>query len=216
MSRVRRIGIIAGTGTFGKGLAARLSYNYEVLIGSRERARAQSTAEAVRMITGVEVIGVTNSEAAGLCDAAILALPNQVALKHIQDLRGALAKKLVISPIVPMKLREGRFVYTLSDGSAAERVAAVLRESRVAAAFHNLPAEMLLAVRKQLKYSVLVAAESKEVFSEVAPVVSSIKRLEPFYVGPLSTARSIESLTPLLLNLARLNGMKNPSIRIIV
>lgn len=216
MSRVGRIGIIAGTGSFGKGLAARLSYNYEVLIGSRERSRAQSAAEAIRRITGVKVTGVTNTEAAGSSDAAILALPNQVALKHIQDLRGALAKKLVISPIVPMKVREGQFVYSLSSGSAAERVASVLRESRVAAAFHTLPAEMLLAVHKQLNYSVLVAAESKEVFSEVAPVVSSIKRLEPLYVGPLSTARSIESLTPLLLNLARLNGMKNPSIQIVV
>ncbi len=216
MSRVRRIGIIAGTGSFGKGLAARLSYNYEVLIGSRERSRAQSAAEAVRRITGVKVTGVTNTEAAGSSDAAILALPNQVALKHIQDLKGALANKLVISPIVPMKVREGQFVYSLGAGSAAERVASVLKESRVAAAFHTLPAEMLLAVGKQLEYSVLVAAESKDVFSEVAPVVSSIKRLEPLYVGPLSTARSIESLTPLLLNLARLNGMKNPSIRIMV
>ncbi len=216
MSRVRRIGIIAGTGSLGKGLAARLSYNYEVLIGSRDRSRAQSAAEAVSRITGVKVTGVTNTEAAGSSDAAILALPNEVALKRIQDLRGALAKKLVISPIVPMKVIEGQFVYSLSAGSAAERVASVLKESRVAAAFHTLPAEMLLAVSKQLECSVLVAAESREVFSEVAPLVSSIKSLEPLYVGPLSTARSIESLTPLLLNLARLNGMKNPSIQIIV
>jgi len=215
LSRVRSIGIIAGTGYFGMGLAARFAVSYEVLIGSRERARANFVAEEVRRLTGLKVRGATNSEAADSSDVAILALPNRAAEQLIRDLSEPLEGKLVISPIVPMREKKGLFLYSPDRVSAAERVSSILRKSRVAAAFHTLPAQMLLAVRRVLDYSVPVTCENKSIFSEVAFIVSSIRNLHPVYAGPLSTSSSIEALTPMLLNIARFNGMKNPSIRIV-
>ena len=215
LSEIRRIGIVGGTGPLGRGLAARLSYKYDVLIGSREETRAEGAAEEVSRLTGRKVRGATNLEAARACDSAILALPDLAASELLQEMEKELGGKLVISPIVPMKLKDGRFTYSPSDGSAAESIASILDRSRVAAAFHTVPAPKLLAIGEKLDYTVPVAAERRETFQEAATVVSSIKDLKPLYAGPLSSARTIEALTPLLLNLARLNGGKNLSIQII-
>jgi len=215
LSNEKRIAIIGGTGALGRGLAARLSSKYEVIIGSRERGRARSVAAEVGRIAGTKVRGTTNLDAAKFCGVAILALPNDSAYVLAESLRGELEGKVVISPIVPMKIRDREFVYAFETGSAAEKIASILKGSRVAAAFHSLPAEMLLKVREELDYSVLIAADTEDVFSKVAELVLSIKRLEPLRAGPLSTARMIESLTPMLLNLERHGGIRNPSIRIV-
>jgi len=215
LSEIRRIGIVGGTGPLGRGLAARLSYKYDVLIGSREETRAEGAAEEVSRLTGRKVRGATNLEAARACDSAILALPDLAASELLQEMEKELGGKLVISPIVPMEMKDGRFSYSPSDGSAAESVASILDRSRVAAAFHTVPAPKLLAIGEKLEYTVPVAAERRETFKEVATIVSSIQDLRPLYAGPLSSARTIEALTPLLLNLGRLNGMKNLSIRMV-
>src|SRR5207245_3080176 len=102
LSEIRRIGIVGGTGPLGRGLAARLSYKYDVLIGSREERRARGAAEEVTRLTGRKVTGATNLEAARASDRALLALPDQPTIKLIQDLKEELDGKLVISTIVPM------------------------------------------------------------------------------------------------------------------
>src|SRR2546428_8389236 len=85
LSEIRRIGIVGGTGPLGRGLAARLSYSYEVLIGSREVTRAEGAAEEISRLTGRKVRGETNLEAARACDSAILALPDQSGSELIQE-----------------------------------------------------------------------------------------------------------------------------------
>src|SRR5712691_2659033 len=146
LSEARRVGIVGGTGPLGRGLAARLSYNYDVLIGSREETKAKGAAEEVSRLTGRKVRGATNLEAAREGEIAILALPDQPASGLLLEMKKELGGKLVISPIVPMRLKDGRFTYSPSDGSAAESVASILDKSRVAAAFHTVPAPRLLAI----------------------------------------------------------------------
>jgi len=172
-------------------------------------------AEEVSRLTGRKVGGATNLEAARWSDATILALPDKPKSDLLRELKRELRGKLVISPIVPMKMKQGQFIYSPDDGSAAQSVASIIEGSRVAAAFHTTPAAKLLAIREPLDYTVLVAAETREIFAEASPIVSSIKNLEPLYAGPLSAATTIEGLTPLLLNLAKLNRMRNPSIKIV-
>src|SRR5438093_4779358 len=77
LSEIRRVGIVGGTGPLGRGLAARLSYKYEGLIGSREERRAREAAEEVTRLTGRKVRGATNLEAARASDTAITGLPDQ-------------------------------------------------------------------------------------------------------------------------------------------
>jgi NADPH-dependent F420 reductase len=209
-----KLAIIGGTGDLGMGLAVRLSKHYEVLIGSREEAKAQKSAEQVRVISGGSVLGCTNDDAAGACDVGILAIPDLPTTEMLRDLAPSLRGKLVISPIVPMKFQDGVFSYTLREGSAAEKVASAI-EARVASALHTIPAEKLLKHDQALELDVLVAADSRETFMEAAELISKIERLRPLHAGPLGVSRMVESMTPLLLNVGRFSKIRSPSIRIV-
>src|SRR5713226_10781616 len=96
LSEIRRIRIVGGTGPLGRGLAARLSYKYDVLIGSREERRARGAAEEVSRLTGRKVRGATNLEAAREGEIAILALPDQPASGLLLEMKKELGGKLVI------------------------------------------------------------------------------------------------------------------------
>jgi NADPH-dependent F420 reductase len=215
-----RLAIIGGTGALGFGLALRLAGAYEVTIGSRDGDRAAQAAEKATTLAKVPVEGRTNEEAASACEIAILAvrdLPRSGPL-FSSSLLEALAGKLVISPIVPMTVEDGVFSLSLSppsDGSAAELVARALPTSRVAGAFHTVPASKLAKIgEEELAYDVLVTADSRAVYEEAAKVVMSVGRLKPYYAGPLRVTRLVEGMTPALLNVGKLNKIRSPSIRL--
>jgi NADPH-dependent F420 reductase len=208
------IALVGGTGDLGLGLACRFAKNYRVVIGSRDAARATEAAKKVSGLVGATVVGMTNSDAAGVSDVVVLTIPDLPSDEMLLSVRPAVAGKLVVSPIVPMEFRDGLFSPTLSSGSAAEKVASLVG-TRVAAAFHNVPAARLLEPEIPLDYDVLVAAETREVFTETAALVSSIQTLRPLYAGPLRVSRAIEWLTPTLLNVGRLNKIKTPSVKVV-
>jgi len=209
-----RIAIVGGTGDLGMGLAARLASKHQVVIGSRDPARAQGAAAKAAALSGAAVEGKTNDEAADLCEIAILAVPDLPSEELLLSLKPRLTGKLVISPIVAMTVREGFFLPALESGSAAEKVASALA-TRVAGAFHTVPAARLLTIQEKLDYDVLVTAETREAYSESAAVVSSIAGLRPLYAGPLRNSRMVEGITPTLLNVGKLNRMRSPSVRIV-
>jgi len=209
------VALIGGTGSFGKGLAVRLTEKNDVLIGSRDHERARAKASEFSALTGRTLAGNTNLAVAQQCDTAILTIPEALDSGFLEDLRGPLSGKLVISPIVPLYVKEGKFKHAFASGSAAEKVASALPASRIAAAFHTLPAATLAESGRVIDFDVPVCSNSKEVFDECAAVVSSIPGLRPLYAGTLSGARDVETLTPLLLNVAKLNHMKRLSIKLI-
>ncbi|MGA2664587.1 MAG: NADPH-dependent F420 reductase [Nitrososphaerales archaeon] len=209
-----RIALVGGTGDLGLGLAVRLAPAYDVTVGSRDAARAAAAAAEASRISGARVDGAENLDAARASDIAILAIPSLPSDDVLTSLRPAVAGKLVVSPIVPMEVRDGLFSAPPASASAAERVASVLA-TRVAAAFHTVPAARLLEVGRELDYDVLVTAETRVVYAEAAAVVSSIPGLRPLYAGPLRNSRMVEELTPNLLNVGKLNGIKHPSIRVV-
>jgi NADPH-dependent F420 reductase len=212
---MRRIAIVGGTGDLGMGLAARLAKaGFQVVVGSRDRSRATGAALKVSGLSGSHVEGRSNDEAAAWCEVAILAIPELPTDESLLSIKPALVGKLVISPIVPMTFRDGLFIPSLESGSAAERVASVL-QTRVASAFHTVPAAKLVDVNTTLDCDVLVTAQTREVFAEAAAIVSSIPGLRPLYAGPLRNSRMLETMTPALLNVGKLNRIKSPSIKVV-
>jgi 8-hydroxy-5-deazaflavin:NADPH oxidoreductase len=209
-----RLALIGGTGDLGLGLASRLAGRYEVVIGSRDAGRALEAAAKVSSMTGAVVTGKTNAEAATASDVAILTIPDLPSNDALLSLKPGLREKLVVSPIVPMEFRDGLFYPKPSSRSAAETVASVL-ETRVAGAFHNVPAARLMERGTVLDYDVMVAADTREVFAEASELVSSIPKLRPLFAGPLSNSRTLESLTPTLLSVGKLNKIKTPSIKVV-
>jgi NADPH-dependent F420 reductase len=211
---MKRIAIIGGTGDLGLGLAARLSRSFQVTIGSRDATKAMAAASKVSGLSGSTVLGEENGDAANGSEIVILAIPDLPSDDLLASLKPHLAGKLVISPIVPMVFRDGLFAPSLESGSAAEKVASLLG-TRVAGAFHTVPAARLLEVDRELDYDVLVTAETKEVYAETAEVVASVPKLRPLYAGPLRNSRMVEGITPSLLNVGKLNKIRSPSIRVV-
>jgi NADPH-dependent F420 reductase len=185
------------------------------MIGSREMEKAERVAKELGTMIGQELSAGRNETVAEACNVAILATPALADEFMSPELVRALNGKLVISATVPMKFENGVYTYSLLNGSATERAAGYLKASRVVGAFHTVPAPKLLNNNEELDYDVLVAAETRDSFIEASPIISSVKRLRPLYAGSLSSARLIESLTPLILNVGKLNGIKSPSLRLV-
>lgn len=219
MSRLAqtKIAVIGGTGNLGFGLSVRLAKAYSVTLASRDLARASASAAKATGLARIRVEAKTNEKAAADCDIAILAVPEMPPDGLLSGLAQGLRDKLVISPIVPMSFKDGIFSISLPGESAAERVARALPDSRVAGAFHTVPAPMLTQLHADLAYDVLVTAENRKVYEETATVVSSVGKLRPLYAGPLRASRLVEGITPALLNVTRLNKLptSSPSIRLV-
>jgi hypothetical protein len=203
-----KIAIFGGTGSMGSGLGERLAKSHEVIIGSRDPAKAKASAARIKSAKGADY-----STAARECDSAIAAVPF-FAIDSMSSLTNELSGKLVISVINPMRLENGMLSYGLERGSAAEMLADKLPKSRVATAFNNISATFFKRP-EALRLDVVVAADSKETFNEAAGIIRSIPSLRPLYAGPLSEAQVIERITPLILNLAKRNGTGSLSIRFV-
>lgn len=189
--------------------------SHDVLIGSRDGARGAEAARGLEAASGRKMGGGTNQQVAQECDLAVLTVPDLEDSELLKGLRAPLEGKLVVSPIVPMRFEDGMARYAGPDGSAAEEVASVLDGSRVAAALHNVPAPTLAAPGSKLDFDVLVAADRREDYDQASALIGSIDGLRPLYAGPLRMSREIEALTPLLLNAAKLNGLRRLSVKFV-
>jgi NADPH-dependent F420 reductase len=194
-----KVAVLGGTGKMGRNLGRLLSKKHQIIIASRDARRGREAAKAIPGATGSDYVG-----AATECEAAIFAIPFS-AIGEAAPLAEALAGKLVISIINPIESEGGVLTYPLESGSAAEMLAAMLPESRVATAFNNVP-DSMLAQDDRPQADILVATDSKEAYDEVAALVASVPGMRPLHAGPLSSARIVEELTVFELNVAKRNG----------
>jgi NADPH-dependent F420 reductase len=204
----RKIAILGGTGPEGSGLANRLARAGEhIVIGSREAARAQESAQQLRANIGgaAQIDGADNSAAAAQCDIAVLTLPFSGQAPLLKQLK-AIWKPgtIVIDTTVPLAATLGGSPTRLIgvwQGSAAEAAAELLPAGvTIAAAFHNLGAE-LLAGDGPVDCDVLVCSndeKSRQVAMELAAKIPGVRALNG---GKLENARIVESITALLIGL---------------
>jgi len=212
----------------GEGFALRWSSRHDVIIGSREVQKAKDAAETYtkvakesygnRMtgsITGDENLAVTKSS-----DILLLSIHYE----HIADMCSQLSKQLrddciVITPIVPMEKTGAGFVYIPLEHAkkpAAEIVADNLPpSSRIVSAFHTISEARLKNITESLDSDTFVCGDDRNIVSTVNSLISEIAGLRPIYLGPLSISYQAEILTPMLLNSAHRNKIKNPGIRIV-
>jgi predicted dinucleotide-binding enzyme len=78
-----------------------------------------------------------------------------------------------------------------------------------------VPAAYLSNVDSVMNIDVLVAGDDANAIAVVSSLIADISNLRPLRVGALANSALIESLTPLLLNVAILNKLQEPSIRIV-
>jgi 8-hydroxy-5-deazaflavin:NADPH oxidoreductase len=214
-----KIALVGGTGDIGTGFAVRWAANHEIIIGSRKADRAVEGAAAVRQILGPQasVRGTDNASAIAQSDVAVLCVPFEYLQSVTAGLKSSYSGQLVVSPVVPMNYNGKFFQYSPPpEGSAALRAKALLPEgTRIVAAFHTICAAALQARDRVLKADTLLCGDDAEALEIVSGLAREIQNLRPLKIGPIESASLVESLTPMLLNAARKNKIKDAGIRIV-
>jgi NADPH-dependent F420 reductase len=219
-----RVAILGGTGDIGEGLALRwgADTDHAVVVGSRdpEKATAAATDYRDRLADrGHEatVESAANGVAAADADVVILAVPPY----HVGDTVETVADDLpedavLVSPATGMKRDEDGFHYHRPGAGSVTRVAvdAAPDDIPVVGCFHNLAAGRLADLDADLGVDTLVVADDDAARETVTDLAESIEGLRALDAGPIANAAEIESLTPLLINLAMNNaGLHDLGVR---
>ncbi|MGW2293621.1 NADPH-dependent F420 reductase [Streptomyces violaceorubidus] len=196
------VGVLGGTGPQGKGLAYRLAKaGQKVIVGSRAAERAASAAEEI----GHGVEGADNAETARRSDVVIVAVPWDGHGKTLEALREELSGKLVVDCVNPLGFdKKGAYALKPEEGSAAEQAAALLPDSRVAAAFHHLSAVLLQDPEiDEIDTDVMVLGEERADVEIVQALAGRIPGMRGVFAGRLRNAHQVESLVANLISVNR-------------
>jgi NADPH-dependent F420 reductase len=189
-----RVAIVGGTGPFGRALAARLvAAGYDVVVGSREAARAE---EAARDLGAT---GAANADACAGADLVVLAVTAEAALDTARALTGALRTTPVLSVASELAFSKDGVRPSSESASLAERIQAEL-DGPVVAGLHSLAAASLGADEPPDEDALVCGddAEAKALALRLAEHLTSGRALD---AGPLASARALEGLTAVIVNL---------------
>jgi 8-hydroxy-5-deazaflavin:NADPH oxidoreductase len=188
-----RVGIIGGTGSFGRALAERLAtLGHDVVIGSRDAQRAAELAA----VYGVE--GKANADAVQAVDLAILATKSGAALDTARDLAGAIGETPVLCVASDLRFEQGGVLPGRLGTSLAEEVATILA-APVAAGLQTLAAAHLMQKEPPDQDALICGDDdgSKRLSLELAAQLVAGRAID---AGPLANARALEGLTAVILN----------------
>jgi NADPH-dependent F420 reductase len=215
-----RIALVGGTGPEGRGLATRFAIaGHQVTIGSRDAARGVEVAAALAADlersapAATRIDGADNGAAVAGADLVVVVVPYTAHRPTLEGLREALAGKIVVDAVVPVRFERGPRPIEVAAGSATEEAAELLPDSRIIGAFHNLAADVLLDPALDVDADVLVTggdAEAKQIVMALANEIAGVRAVD---AGPLRFSRFVEGITTLLIGI---NGRykSHSSIRI--
>ena len=219
-----RIALLGGTGDIGEGLALRWAHDtdHEIVIGSRDPEKARSKAEDYE--TEIEnrggetkITGFENGMAADRADVVVLAVPAYHIADTIEAVEDELAEgDILITPATGMKRDEDGFHYHRPGAGSVTKIAveAAPEGVPVVGAFHNLAAGRLTDLDAELGIDTLVVADDESAKSTVSSLAEDIEGLRALDAGSIANAAEIESLTPLLINVAMNNsGLHDLGVR---
>jgi NADPH-dependent F420 reductase len=205
----RPIAIIGGTGPAGMGLALRWARAGEtVIVGSRDAARAQQTAEAIRQRVGpsAQVSGLDNAAACAASDLLVLTVPFEGQAALLKKLKASIRSgSVLIDATVPLAASVGGHLSrTLGvwQGSAAQQTAELVPKGvSVAAAFQNVSADLLNS-GKDIDGDVIVCSDDPHATEVAMELAAKIPRVRAIDGGKLENARILEQITALLIGLS--------------
>jgi NADPH-dependent F420 reductase len=188
-----RVGIVGGTGTFGRALAERLvALGHDVVIGSRDPQRAAELAA----VYGIE--GKANADAVRGVDLAVLATKSAAALDTARDLAGAIGETPVLCVASDLRFEPNGVLPGRHGTSLAEEVAEILT-GPVAAGLQTLAAAHLTQKDAPDEDALICGDDNdaKRISLELAGQLVAGRAID---AGPLANARALEGLTAVILN----------------
>jgi NADPH-dependent F420 reductase len=204
----RPIAILGGTGPAGMGLALRWARAGEtVFIGSRDPQRAQKAAAEVKARAGdrAAVTGMENSAACTAANLLVLTVPFEGQATLLKQLKPAMHPgSILIDATVALAAGVGgRASRTIGvwQGSAAQQAAELVPKGvSVAAAFHNLSAELLNG-DADIDCDVIVCSDDPSTSQLARTLAAKIPGVRAVDGGKLENARILEQITALLIGL---------------
>jgi len=214
-----KIAVIGGAGELGFGLALRWAKaGAEVMIGSRERAKAEEAVRRVKdAVEGAKITGLENAAAAAKASVAVLAVPFAAQAGVLKSIKPALKNAILVDATVPLAAGVGGRATRLLgvwEGSAAQAAQAHVPGVPILSAFHNVSAELLHDLSAVPDCDVLICGDDAEPKQRLAALVELIPGLRPLDAGPLEMSRVTESMTALLVSLNRRYKTHRSGIRV--
>lgn len=224
-----KIGIIGGTGGMGEGFALRWCVNHDIILGSRDKQKAQVAAKNhinnmnnngfSEKIAG-SIKGDDNLSVAKESEILILSIPYENIESTCKDIENIIKDEcIVVSPIVPMSRNQDGFYYIpFVDGkkSAGALVAENLPKcNKVISAFHTISEVKLKNIKDSLNADTFICTDNKESLQILSNLIAEIDGLRAVYLGPLSLSYQAEVMTPMILNASKQNKLKHPGIKLV-
>jgi hypothetical protein len=193
-----KVALIGGTGSFGLALAVRLVAlgEDEIVIGSRDPERARAAAAEL----GGPTTGATNEDAVAGVDLAVLAVKADAALETAGAIAAALGSTPLLSVASALRFAADGVRSDPAVRSLAERVQDAV-DGPVAAGLHSIAAANLAgAPPEEDAFVCSDDPRAKELALSLAAKVVTGRALD---AGPLASARTLEGLTAVIVNLNR-------------
>ena len=210
------IAVIGGTGELGSALAKRWAMaGYPVVLGSRSKQKAQATAEKMNAdaAPAAAVTGEDNRTAAAAAEIVIIAVPYASHESILDEIKPAVAGKIVVDAVVPLVPPKVSVVKLPPDGSAALIAQRLLAgTARVQAAFHNVSAAKLHS-SGPVDCDVLVFGDEQAARAVVIELANAAGT-RGVDGGPLANSAAAEALTSVLIGINRRYKVEGAGIRI--
>lgn len=191
-----QVAILGGTGPFGRALASRLSGSgHLVVVGSRDHERAAAVAAEL----GVD--GAANAEAAASADLVVLATNADGALDTARALRAEIGATPVLSVASELRFTSGGVLPSSDARSLAERLQDEL-DAPVLAGLHSLAAASL-GDDAPPDEDAFVCGDDPDAKGLALDLAAGLVAGRALDAGPLASARALEGLTAVIVNLNR-------------
>ncbi len=216
MVATQTIAVLGGTGQEGSGLALRWAKaGHRVILGSRDAAKAAAAASAMNVaLGGANVSGARNKDAAGAADIVVLTVPFAAQRSTVEEVREALAGKILIDTTVPLVPPKVARVQLPSGGSAVAAIQTALGETvRVVSAFQNVSAQHLKDLSHDVDCDVLVCGDDPAARETVIGLAADIG-LRGVHAGPIVNSAAAEALTSILIAMNMRYKVPGTGIRI--
>lgn len=193
-----KVAVLGGTGSFGRALAQRLVAvgGDEVIIGSRDAERAQQTATELGGASGA-----TNEDAVRGADLAVLAVKADGALDTARAIADALGDTPLLCVASAISVRKS--VGALPDPEAlsiAERIQELVG-APVVAGLHSIAAANL--AEEPPDEDAFVCGDDAAAKALALDLAGKLVAGRALDAGPLASARALEGLTAVIVNLNR-------------
>lgn len=212
-----KIAIVGGTGKEGSGLAVRWAQaGIDVVIGSRDEAKAkQVSSELNQLHQGRPIVGKANPAAASEAERmVVLTVPYSAHKNTLNDIKSALAGKILVDVTVPLDPQNPRRVIMPPEGSATEESMALLGDGvKVVAALQNVSSGSLSELNHPIHCDILVCGKDKDAKQETIALLEKLG-VKAYDAGGEQSARAVEAMTAVLIGLNIRYKLKHAGIKI--